>query len=156
MDAPGPSAIGGTYVGNPVACAAANAVLQVIQDEGLMERAEQVGKTIRTRWEEAAQDVPEIGEVRGVGAMIGVEFVKDRGTKEPNEDIVGAIIQEAMGKGVIAVSCGPYHNVIRHLMPLVISDEELDDGLDVLARAAVDVSRGKARPAPGATSVEGE
>jgi 4-aminobutyrate aminotransferase/(S)-3-amino-2-methylpropionate transaminase len=156
MDAPGPSAIGGTYVGNPVACAAANAVLQVIQEEGLMERAEQVGKTIRARWEEVAQDVPEIGEVRGVGGMIGVEFVKDRLTKQPNEDIVGAIIQDAMGKGVIAVSCGPYHNVIRHLMPLVISDEELDEGLDVLAQAASGASGRKARSASGAVSVEGE
>src|SRR5437667_6969465 len=77
MDAPGPSAIGGTYVGNPVACAAANAALQAIEDEGLVERAEVVGKAIRSRWEGLAGDVPEIGEVRGIGAMIGVEFVRD-------------------------------------------------------------------------------
>jgi 4-aminobutyrate aminotransferase/(S)-3-amino-2-methylpropionate transaminase len=136
MDAPGPSAIGGTYVGNPVACAAANAVLQVIEEEGLIARAEQVGKTLRARWEEVAQDVPQIGEVRGVGAMVGVEFVADRETKEPAGEFVGSLIGGAMRRGVVAVSCGPYHNVLRHLVPLVISDEELDEGLDVLADAA--------------------
>ena len=144
MDAPGPSAIGGTYVGNPVACAAANAVLQVIEEEGLIERAEQVGKTIRARWEQVAQDVLEVGEIRGVGAMIGVEFVTDRETKEPNEEVLGAIIKDAMGRGVVAVSCGIYHNVLRHLIPLVISDRELEEGLDVLADAAVAASRGRA------------
>jgi 4-aminobutyrate aminotransferase/(S)-3-amino-2-methylpropionate transaminase len=142
MDAPGPSQIGGTYVGNPVACAAANAVMQVIEEEGLLERAEQVGKTLRARWEQVAQEVPEIGEVRGVGAMVGVEFVKDRATKEPHGDFPGQVIGRAMKNGVVAVSCGIYHNVLRHLMPLVITDEELDEGLDVLAEAAVAASRG--------------
>ena len=157
MDAPGPSAIGGTYVGNPVACAAANAVLQVIEEEGLAQRAEQVGKTLKARWEEVAQEVPQIGEVRGIGAMVGVEFVKDRETKEPDERLVGAMIGEAMKNGLVAVSCGPYHNVLRHLMPLVITDEELDEGLDVLADAAVKASRGQAQGAPLASEgVEGE
>ncbi len=140
MDTPGPSAIGGTYVGNPVACAAANAVLQVIEEEGLMARAEQVGKTLRARWEEVAQDVPQIGEVRGVGAMVGVEFVKDRETREPAGEFVGSMVGQAMERGVVAVSCGPYHNVLRHLVPLVITDEELDEGLDVLAQAALSIS----------------
>jgi 4-aminobutyrate aminotransferase / (S)-3-amino-2-methylpropionate transaminase / 5-aminovalerate transaminase len=144
MDAPGPSAIGGTYVGNPVACAAAGAVLQVIEEEGLVQRAEQVGKTLQARWDEVAQDVPQIGEVRGIGAMVGVEFVKDRETKEPNEAFVGKMIGQAMRNGVIAVTCGPYHNVLRHLMPLVITDEELDEGLDVLADAAVRASNEQA------------
>jgi 4-aminobutyrate aminotransferase / (S)-3-amino-2-methylpropionate transaminase / 5-aminovalerate transaminase len=156
MDAPGPSAIGGTYVGNPVACAAANAVLQVIEEEGLVERAEQVGKTLRARWEEVAQDVPQIGEVRGVGAMVGVEFVKDRETKEPDEDVLAGLIGEAMRNGVVAVSCGPYHNVLRHLMPLVITDEELDEGLDVLAEAAVGASRGGVPSPAGSPEVQGD
>jgi 4-aminobutyrate aminotransferase/(S)-3-amino-2-methylpropionate transaminase len=142
MDAPGPSAIGGTYVGNPVACAAANAVLDVIQEEGLVERAEQVGKTLRAKWEDVAQDVAQIGEVRGLGAMVGVEFVKDRETKEPDEDFLGRLVGTAMRSGVVSVTCGPYHNVLRHLMPLVITDEELDEGLDVLADAAVKASKG--------------
>jgi 4-aminobutyrate aminotransferase / (S)-3-amino-2-methylpropionate transaminase / 5-aminovalerate transaminase len=165
MDAPGPSAIGGTYVGNPVACAAANAVLVVIEEEGLIERAEDVGKTIRARWEQVAQDVPEVGDIRGVGAMIGVEFVADRDTKEPNEEFLGELVKEAMGRGVVAVSCGIYHNVLRHLVPLVISDEELEEGLDVLAEAARSASRGRATTptaesdaarATATTKVEGE
>jgi 4-aminobutyrate aminotransferase/(S)-3-amino-2-methylpropionate transaminase len=141
MDAPGPSAIGGTYVGNPVGCSAATAVLQVIEEEGILQRAEQLGKTLRARWEEVAQAVPQIGEVRGVGAMVGVEFVRDRETKEPDGAFVGALISDAMNNGVAAVSCGPYHNVVRHLLPLVITDEELDEGLDVLAEAATKASR---------------
>jgi 4-aminobutyrate aminotransferase / (S)-3-amino-2-methylpropionate transaminase / 5-aminovalerate transaminase len=145
MDAPGPSAIGGTYVGNPVACAAANAVLQVIEEEGLIERAEVVGKAIRSRWEGLASQVEEIGEVRGLGAMIGVEFVKDRGTREPNGEYLSALMHGAMHRGVVTVSCGAYHNVLRHLVPLVISDAELDEALDVLSEVALE-SRGKAGP----------
>jgi 4-aminobutyrate aminotransferase/(S)-3-amino-2-methylpropionate transaminase len=73
--------------------------------------------------------------------MVGVEFVKDRENKQPDEAFVGAMIGEAMKNGVIAVSCGPYHNVLRHLMPLVITDDELDEGLDVLADAATKASK---------------
>ncbi len=137
MDAPGPSAIGGTYVGNPVACAAANAVLQVISEEGLMERSDVVGKSIRSRWEEIARDVPEVGDIRGLGAMIGVEMVKDRETKEPNGDYLGRLMAETQKRGVVTVSCGIYHNVLRHLVPLVITDDQLDEALDVLADSAV-------------------
>ncbi len=137
MDAPGDSTIGGTYVGNPVACAAANAVLQVIEDEGVIERAELVGKEIRSRWEELTRDVPEIGEVRGVGAMIGVEFVKDRETKEPNKEFTSKLVNGTAERGVVTVSCGIYKNVLRHLLPLVITDEQLAEGLDVLAESAL-------------------
>ena len=137
MDAPGPSAIGGTYVGNPVACAAAVAVLDVIEEEGLVERAEVVGKSIRARWEDIARDVPEVGEVRGLGSMVGVEMVRDRGTKEPDGDYVGRLMAGAMSRGLITVSCGVYHNVLRHLPPLVITDQQLDEALDVLSDAAL-------------------
>ena len=137
MDAPGDSTIGGTYVGNPVACAAANAVLQVIEEEGIVDRAEQVGKHIRSRWEDVSRDVPEIGEVRGVGAMIGVEFVKDRETKEPNKEFTSKLVNGTAERGVVTVSCGIYKNVLRHLLPLVITDDQLAEGLDVLADAAI-------------------
>jgi 4-aminobutyrate aminotransferase/(S)-3-amino-2-methylpropionate transaminase len=137
MDSPGPSAIGGTYVGNPVACAAANAVLEVIEDEGLLERADVVGKAIRARWEEIERDAPEVGEVRGLGSMIGVEMVKDRATREPDPDYVSRLMAETQRRGLITVSCGVYHNVLRHLVPLVITDEQLDEGLDVLAESAL-------------------
>ena len=141
MDAPGPSAIGGTYVGNPVACAAANAVLDVIQEEGLIEHAEHVGKSLRAGWEHIAEDTPEIGEIRGVGAMIGVEFVEDRETRKPNAAFLGAVVGGAMERGLVTVSCGAYHNVLRHLIPLVITDEQLEEGLDVLAEAAAGARR---------------
>src|SRR3954468_15481095 len=141
MDAPGPSQIGGTYVGNPVACAAAIAVLDVIEEEGLLERAETVGKTIRAGWEHIAEDVPEVGEIRGVGAMVGVEFVTDRETREPAEAFTGALVRGAMERGVVTVTCGPYHNVLRHLVPLVITDEQLEEGLDALADAATAARR---------------
>lgn len=137
MDAPGPSAIGGTYVGNPVACAAANAVLQIIDDEGLIERADVVGKTIRARWEDLATQIPEVGDIRGLGAMIGVEMVKDRVTKEPDGDYVGRLMAQTQKRGLITVGCGIYHNVLRHLVPLVITDEQLGESLDVLAESAV-------------------
>lgn len=142
MDAPGPSAFGGTYIGNPVACAAALATLGVIEEEGLVERAEVVGKAIRSRWEALAEDVPEVEEVRGVGAMIGVEFVKDRETKEPNAGCVVALVREALARGVVTVSAGLHGNVLRHLVPLVITDGELEEGLDALAGAAVAARKG--------------
>jgi 4-aminobutyrate aminotransferase/(S)-3-amino-2-methylpropionate transaminase len=136
MDAPGPSAIGGTYIGNPVACAAANAVLDVLEEEGLIERASHLGKIIRDRWEEIAREVPAVGEIRGVGAMVGVEMVKDRASREPATEVVSRLIGNAAQRGVVAVSCGIYKNVVRHLVPLVITDQELEEGLDVLAEAA--------------------
>ncbi|MGZ6545374.1 MAG: 4-aminobutyrate--2-oxoglutarate transaminase [Actinomycetota bacterium] len=137
MDAPGPSAIGGTYVGNPVACAAAIAVLDVIEEEGLIERAEVVGKAIRARWEQLALDIPEVGDVRGLGSMIGVEMVADRGTKEPDAAYLGRLLAETQLRGLITVSCGVYHNVLRHMPPLVITDDQLDEALDVLADSAL-------------------
>jgi 4-aminobutyrate aminotransferase / (S)-3-amino-2-methylpropionate transaminase / 5-aminovalerate transaminase len=141
MDAPGPSAIGGTYVGNPVACAAANAALEVIEEEALIERATHVGKAIEDRWEEISGETPEIGEIRGLGAMIGVEFVSDPETKEPNAEMVRDVIGYAAGKGVVSVNCGIYKNVLRHLVPLVITDEQLEEGLDVLAEAVTKARR---------------
>jgi len=141
MDAPGPSAIGGTYVGNPVACAAANAVLDVIEEEGLLERSEQVGKVIRSRWEEISRDVPEVGDVRGIGAMIGVEMVRDRDSKQPAGEYLSAFMKETQKRGVVTVSCGIYHNVLRHLLPLVITDEQLEEALGVLADSAVAARR---------------
>jgi 4-aminobutyrate aminotransferase / (S)-3-amino-2-methylpropionate transaminase / 5-aminovalerate transaminase len=143
MNAPGDSTIGGTYVGNPVACAATNAVLQVIEEEGLLHRAEQVGKQIRSRWEEVAGDVEQIGEVRGVGAMIGVELVEDRESKVPNQRLASDIVTGSTERGVVSVSCGIYKNVVRHLVPLVITDEQLAEGLDALAATAVTAARSR-------------
>jgi len=142
MDAPGPSAIGGTYVGNPVACAAADAVLDIIDEEGLMARAEIVGKAIRARWEDLANEVPQLGDIRGLGSMIGVEFVKDRDTREPDPAYLDRLMAETQRRGLITVGCGIHHNVLRHMTPLVITDEQLDEALDVLGESALAAREG--------------
>jgi 4-aminobutyrate aminotransferase/(S)-3-amino-2-methylpropionate transaminase len=119
-------------------------VLDVIEEEGLLERAETVGKSIRSRWEHVSEEVPEVGDIRGVGAMVGVEFVTDRESKEPAGEFTGELVRGALQRGVVPVTCGPYHNVLRHLVPLVITDKQLEEGLDVLADSAMAVSK-KAR-----------
>ncbi|MGH3129658.1 MAG: 4-aminobutyrate--2-oxoglutarate transaminase [Gaiellaceae bacterium] len=135
MDAPPVSAIGGTYVGNPVAQAAALAVLDVFEDEGLVERAAEVGESIRARmlsWEER---FPAIGDVRGLGAMLAIELVRDRATKEPAPELAAKVIQAARERGLLLLKSGIYSNCIRVLVPLVISDAELDEALGVWAQA---------------------
>jgi 4-aminobutyrate aminotransferase/(S)-3-amino-2-methylpropionate transaminase len=132
----GSSRLGGTYVGNPVACAAACATLAVIEEEGLMERAADIERTVTKFWEDASSDFPEIGDIRGIGAMMAVEFVTDPATKEPNVDLVNAILAEANQRGLIVLKCGIMGNVIRHLVPLTISDPELEEGLEILVDCA--------------------
>jgi 4-aminobutyrate aminotransferase / (S)-3-amino-2-methylpropionate transaminase / 5-aminovalerate transaminase len=135
MDAPGPGAIGGTYVGNPVAQAAALAVLDVIEEEGLVERSAAIGETIRARmlaWQERWN---EIGDVRGLGAMLAIELVSDRATKEPAADATNAVVDAALERGLLLLTCGIYGNCIRVLVPLVITDAELDEALGVWEEA---------------------
>jgi 4-aminobutyrate aminotransferase/(S)-3-amino-2-methylpropionate transaminase len=135
MDAPGDSAIGGTYVGNPVAQAAALAVLDVIEEEGIVARAEAIGETIRGRmlgWQER-WDV--IGDVRGLGAMLAIELVSDRESKAPDADIASRIVEEAAARGLLLLKSGIYSNCIRVLTPLVLLDAELDEALDVWEQA---------------------
>jgi 4-aminobutyrate aminotransferase / (S)-3-amino-2-methylpropionate transaminase / 5-aminovalerate transaminase len=129
MDAPGDNAVGGTYVGNPVAQAAALAVLDVIEDEGLLDRAVRVGETVRGRMSAWQQRYPEIGDVRGLGAMLAIELVRDPATKEPAPELAGRITEEAARRGVLLLKAGVSGNCIRVLCPLVISDAELEEGL---------------------------
>jgi 4-aminobutyrate aminotransferase/(S)-3-amino-2-methylpropionate transaminase len=131
MDAPGDSAIGGTYVGNPVAQAAALAVLDVFEDEGLVERAAQIGETIRGRMQAWQQRWDAIGDVRGLGAMLAIELVHDRGTKGPAPEIATAVVEAASARGLLLLKSGIYSNCIRVLVPLVISEGELDEALGV-------------------------
>jgi len=131
MDAPPDSAIGGTYVGNPVAQAAALAVLDVVEDEALCERAASIGETIRGRMTDWQGRIEQIGDVRGVGAMLAIEIVGDRTTKEPAADLATAVVDEALSRGLLLLKAGVYSNVIRVLLPLVIGDAELDEALDV-------------------------
>jgi 4-aminobutyrate aminotransferase / (S)-3-amino-2-methylpropionate transaminase / 5-aminovalerate transaminase len=131
MDAPGDSAIGGTYIGNPVAQAAALAVLDVFEEEELVERAEQVGDTIRERMQAWQQRWDAIGDVRGLGAMLAIELVHDRETKEPAPEVASAIVEAAAARGLLLLKSGIYSNCIRVLVPLVISEAELDEALGV-------------------------
>src|SRR3954454_20086267 len=131
MDAPGDSAIGGTYVGNPVAQAAALAVLDVFEDEGLVERSGQIGDTIRERMHAWQQRWPAIGDVRGLGAMLALELVYDPDTKDPAPDLATKVVEAAAERGLLLLKSGIYSNCIRVLVPLVISDAQLDEALGV-------------------------
>ena len=129
MDAPGDSAIGGTYVGNPVAQAAALAVLDVFEEQSLVERAGQIGDTIRGRMQTWQQRWDAIGDVRGLGAMLAIELVHDRDTKDPAPELATKVVEAASERGLLLLKSGIYSNCIRVLVPLVISDAELDEAL---------------------------
>ena len=135
MDAPGDSAIGGTYVGNPVSIAAAHAVLDAIEDEGLVERAAEIGQAIRSRMESWVERFDVVGDVRGLGAMLAIEIVRDVETKEPDANLATAIVQAAFARGLLLLKAGIYGNCIRVLVPLVIADAELDEALAVWEEA---------------------
>jgi 4-aminobutyrate aminotransferase / (S)-3-amino-2-methylpropionate transaminase / 5-aminovalerate transaminase len=139
MDAPGDNAVGGTYVGNPVAQAAAVAVLDVFEEEGLVERAVHIGETLRPRLEAWQQRWPRIGDVRGLGAMLAIELVRDPGTKEPAPETATAIAEAAAQRGLLLLKAGTYSNCIRVLTPLVITDAELDEALAVWEAAVESV-----------------
>jgi 4-aminobutyrate aminotransferase / (S)-3-amino-2-methylpropionate transaminase / 5-aminovalerate transaminase len=132
MDAPDPGGLGGTYGGNPVACAAALAVIDVMKDEKLPERAARIGSIVEERMRTWAQDHELIGEVRGRGAMVGMELVRDRKTKEPADTHTAKVLATARERGLIILRCGVHHNVVRTLMPLNIPDDQLEEGLDIL------------------------
>jgi 4-aminobutyrate aminotransferase/(S)-3-amino-2-methylpropionate transaminase len=135
MDAPHEGAIGGTYVGNPIALAAANAVLDVIEREGLIERAVELGRAIRARMLSWQERYEQIGDVRGLGAMLAIEFVRDRATKEPAPELASAIVAEAEKRGLLLLKSGIFSNCVRVLTPLVITDGELEEALTVWEEA---------------------
>ena len=135
MNAPGDSAVGGTYVGNPVAIAAAHAVLDTIEEESLAERAVEVGETIRGRMDSWRERFDFVGDVRGLGAMLAIELVKDRGSKEPDPNRATAIVEAATSRGLLLLKAGIFSNCIRVLVPLVITDEQLTEALGVWEEA---------------------
>jgi 4-aminobutyrate aminotransferase / (S)-3-amino-2-methylpropionate transaminase / 5-aminovalerate transaminase len=130
MDAPGDNAVGGTFVGNPVAQAAAVAVLDVIEDEGLLERAGRIGETIRARMSAWQARHPQIGDVRGLGAMLAIELVRDPATKEPAPELAERVAEEALSRGLLLLRAGIHSSCLRVLCPLVITDTELGEALD--------------------------
>jgi 4-aminobutyrate aminotransferase / (S)-3-amino-2-methylpropionate transaminase / 5-aminovalerate transaminase len=131
MDSLHDSGIGGTYVGNPVAQAAALAVLDVFEEDGLVERAAAIGETIRARMQTWYERWDAIGDVRGLGAMLAIELVTDRDTKAPAADVASRVVEAAAERGLLLLKSGIYSNCIRVLVPLVITDAELDEALDV-------------------------
>jgi 4-aminobutyrate aminotransferase/(S)-3-amino-2-methylpropionate transaminase len=134
MDSPEIGGLGGTYAGNPIACAAAHAVLDLFESGRLLQRSEEIGAHIAARAAQMALTSPLIGDIRRLGAMVGIELVRNRLTKEPATNEAIDIVRLACARGVILIPAGTFGNVIRFLTPLTITDEELDEGLDVLAR----------------------
>lgn len=126
--------IGGTYCGNAVSCAAALKAIEIMEKEKLADRAMEIGEKVTNRYNELKEKFDVIGDVRGLGAMIGLEFVKDQESKTPNPDLVKSIVSECASNGLIVESAGIYGNVIRFLAPLVITDEQLEAGLDIMGK----------------------
>lgn len=141
MDAPQVGGLGGTYAGSPLGCAAALAVLDVIEKENLCERASRLGSVITARLRDWQSRWPCIGEVRGLGAMVAMELVRERRADQPDAELTRALVQAAARRGLVLLSCGLYSNVIRFLMPLTISDAQLAEGLAILEAALEDVTR---------------
>ncbi|MEK0219724.1 MULTISPECIES: 4-aminobutyrate--2-oxoglutarate transaminase [Bacillus cereus group] len=141
MDAPGPGQLGGTFSGSPAACAAALAVLDVIEEENLVKRAVEIGERMMEVFNSWKEKYELVGDVRGLGAMTAIELVKNKETKEPAAEEVKAIMKETHSKGVITISAGIYSNVLRFLPPLVITDEQLEEGLTILEAAIAKLSK---------------
>ncbi len=135
MDGAHKGAIGGTFVGNPVALAAARAVLEVFEEEDLVARASIIGDVLRARMLEWQARWPQIGDVRGLGAMLAIELVLDPATRAPAPDLAAEVIEAALQRGLLLLKAGVHGNCIRVLCPLTISDGELDEGLDAWEEA---------------------
>ena len=142
VDAVPAGGLGGTFGGNPVACAAALAVLDDVADDEFRRRAEELGERLSVALTGIAERVPAVGEVRGLGPMVAVELVRDRETREPAPDVATATTAAARERGLVLLSCGLYGNVIRILVPLVVEDEDLERGLEILEEALVDADTG--------------
>ena len=140
MDAPPPGGLGGTYAGSPLACAAALAVFEVIATEGLLARSVRIGELLQTRLRTLQKRFPAIGEIRGVGAMVAIELVKNGSAAQPDADLTRALVLAAAKHGLVILSCGVYSNVIRFLAPLTIGDALLAEGLDKLESALIEVT----------------
>jgi 4-aminobutyrate aminotransferase/(S)-3-amino-2-methylpropionate transaminase len=142
IDVPGPGGMGGTYGGNPVACAAAHAAISAIEEEGLCERATKVGARMveRLRAMRERADTAPVGDVRGLGAMVAFELVREKGGHEPAPEMATAFTAKALQHGLIILACGYWGNTIRLLAPLTIPDDHLEEGLDMIEQSLVDIA----------------
>jgi 4-aminobutyrate aminotransferase/(S)-3-amino-2-methylpropionate transaminase len=139
MDAVHPGGLGGTYSANPVACRAALAVLEIFEEEDLLKKAQALGKKLKARFEKWQDQFKIIGEIRGLGAMLGLELIKGA-DKEPATDEAKQLLSECLDKGLVILTCGSYGNIIRILAPLIITDEQLEKGLAILEQGLAQIS----------------
>ena len=143
MEAPQVGGLGGTYGGNPLACAAALAVLDAMEAERIPARAQRTGDRVKARFRQWAEQFQCIGDVRGLGAMIGMEIVTDRESRTPDKALTGRIVAAALERGLVLLSSGTFSNTIRVLAPLTAEDAVIDEGLDVMG-AALEAAVGRA------------
>lgn len=140
MEGVAPGTIGGTYCGNPLACAASLKTIEIMERDHLADRSVEIGKKVTARYKEIQKKYPVVGDVRGLGGMIGIEFVKDPETKEPDAALTADIIQTCAKNGLLVEGAGTYNNVIRFLAPLVITEEQLEAGFDIFEVAVKECS----------------
>jgi 4-aminobutyrate aminotransferase/(S)-3-amino-2-methylpropionate transaminase len=151
MDAPPPGGLGGTFAGSPLGCAAGLATLDVIRDENLVERARAIGERMVTRLKAMQARLPCIGDVRGLGAMVAIELVKNRDANAPDAELTKALTQAAGRKGLVLLSCGVRANVIRFLAPLTIPEALLDEGLQIVEDCLQELTAGQRNPVAAAS-----
>jgi len=142
MDAPGPGGLGGTFAGSPLACAAGLAVLEVMREEQLLKRSQEIGRFLSSRLKGLQGRFPCVGEVRHLGAMVALELVKNGRADAPDAELTRSLVQAAGRRGLIILSCGVYSNVIRFLTPLTIPDALLKEGCHVFEQALEEVAGG--------------
>jgi 4-aminobutyrate aminotransferase/(S)-3-amino-2-methylpropionate transaminase len=140
MDSVHPWGLGGTYGGNPVACAAALAVLEVFESENMIEKSIALGRKLRARFEKWQKEFDAIQEIRGMGAMLGLELTRGP-NKAPAADEAKQLVSTCHENGLIILSCGTYGNVIRTLIPFVISDDQLEKGLSIMEKGLAAICR---------------
>lgn len=133
MDAIAPGGLGGTYAGSPIACAAALAVIKVFEQDDLLQKANAVGDALREGLLAIAEKHREIGDVRGLGAMIAIELFEGGDAHKPHAALTAEIVARARDKGLILLSCGPYYNVLRILVPLTVEKAQIEQGLAIIA-----------------------
>ncbi|HJS21367.1 MAG TPA: 4-aminobutyrate--2-oxoglutarate transaminase [Steroidobacteraceae bacterium] len=151
MDAPPPGGLGGTFAGSPLGCAAGLATLDVIRDENLVERARMLGERMVSRLKAMQARMPSIGEVRGLGAMVAMELVKNRDANAPDPELTKALTQAAGRKGLVLLSCGVRGNVIRFLAPLTIAEALADEGLQIVEDCLKELTAGQRSPVAAAS-----
>ena len=140
MDHPQVGGLGGTFAGNPVACRASLAVLDQFEKIDLLKKAEKIGKKVLSKFKEFQEDYTVVGDVRGLGAMVGMELVVDRETKEPATTFTKQLVNRCREKGLLMISAGTHSNIVRPLMPLVITDHQLERGLSIIEKSIAEIS----------------